>query len=140
MAFGQRWQVLRRYRLAGDEGVAELSLPSEYAAEAGEWLTHPALLDIATGWAMDLIKGWTPGNLWVPMGYRAIRLYAPLPAQVVSRIRNAGENSDAQGMAQFDITLAAPDGTVCAEIRGFALRKLAAAISAMPQARVQPAR
>lgn len=140
MAFGPRWQVLRRYRIAGDEGVAELSLPPEYAAEAGEWLTHPALLDIATGWAMELIKGWSPGNLWVPMGYRAIRLYAPLPAQVISHIRNAGDNSDAQGMAQFDITLAAADGTVCAEIKGFALRKLAAAISATPQARVQPAR
>ena len=63
-----------------------------------------------------------------------------MPAQVVSRIRNAGDNSDAQGMAQFDITLAAPDGTVCAEIRGFALRKLQSAISAQPQRRPQPAR
>ncbi|SIQ71339.1 Acyl transferase domain-containing protein [Paracoccus thiocyanatus] len=139
MDFGPRWQVLRRYRIAGDEGVAELSLAPEYAAEAGEWLAHPALMDIATGWAMPLIRGWSPDHLWVPMGYRAIRLYAPLPAQVVSRIRNAGENSDAQGMAQFDITLAAPDGTVVAEITGFSLRKLAAALAATP-ARSQPPR
>ena len=139
MAFGPRWQVLRRYRIAGDEGVAELSLAPEYAAETGEWLAHPALMDIATGWAMQLIQGWAPDHLWVPMGYGAIRLYAPLPAQVVSRIRNAGENTAAQGMAQFDITLAAPDGTVVAEITGFALRKLAAAIAATP-ARSQPPR
>ncbi|CAM2984090.1 Acyl transferase domain-containing protein [Paracoccus aminovorans] len=132
MAFGPRWKVLRRFRIQGDEGVAELSLPPEFAGEAGAWLAHPALLDIATGWAMPLIQGWTPENLWVPMGYRSIRLYAPLPAQLTSRIRNAGENSDAQGMAQFDITLAGPDGAVVAEIRGFALRKLAAAISAQP--------
>ena len=117
--------------VAGDEGVAELSLAPEFAGDLDQgWLSHPALLDIATGWAMALIKGWTPDHLWVPMGYRSVRLYRPLPAQIVSRIRNAGDNSDAQGMAQFDITLAAPDGTVCAEIRGFALRKLAAAISA----------
>ncbi|WP_104491339.1 type I polyketide synthase [Paracoccus denitrificans] len=139
MAFGPRWKVLRRFRITGDEGVAELSLDPEFAAEAGEWLAHPALLDIATGWAMQLIKGWTPEHLWVPMGYGSIRLYAPLPAQVTSRIRNAGENTDAQGMAQFDITLAAPDGGVVAEIKGFALRKLAAAISATP-ARSQPPR
>ncbi|WP_287885624.1 MULTISPECIES: type I polyketide synthase [Paracoccus] len=139
MAFGPRWKVLRRFRITGDEGVAELSLAPEFAAEAGEWLAHPALLDIATGWAMQLIKGWTPEHLWVPMGYGSIRLYAPLPAQVTSRIRNAGENTDAQGMAQFDITLAAPDGGVVAEIKGFALRKLAAAISATP-ARSQPPR
>lgn len=133
MDFGPRWKVLRRYRLAGDEGVAELSLAPEFAGEAGEWLAHPALLDIATGWAMALIRGWTPDHLWVPMGYRSIRLHAPLPARVTSRIRNAGENSDALGMAQFDITLAGPDGAIVAEIKGFALRKLAAAISAQPQ-------
>ncbi|WP_353142810.1 SDR family NAD(P)-dependent oxidoreductase [Paracoccus sp. (in: a-proteobacteria)] len=141
MAFGPRWKVLRRFRITGDEGVAELSLSPEFTGDLEQgWLAHPALLDIATGWAMQLIKGWTPENLWVPMGYRSIRLYRPLPAQVISRIRNSGENLDAQGMAQFDIALAAPDGTVCAEIRGFALRKLAAAISATPQTRAQPAR
>ena len=141
MNFGPRWKVLRRWRIAGDEGVAELSLAPEFARDLDQgWLVHPALLDIATGWAMSLIRGWTPEHLWVPMGYRSIRIYRPLPAQIVSRIRNAGDNSDAQGMAQFDITLAAPDGTVCAEIRGFALRKLQAAISARPQGRSQPAR
>lgn len=141
MDFGPRWKVLRRFRIDSDEGVAELALAPEFEADLAQgWLVHPALLDIATGWAMGLIRDWTPEHLWVPMGYRSIRLYAPLPAQVVSRIRNAGENTDAQGMAQFDITLAAPDGTVCAEIRGFALRRLAAAISAAPQTRVQPTR
>jgi len=141
MDFGPRWKVLRRYRIAADEGVAELSLSPEFAAEAGQgWLVHPALLDIATGWAMALIRGWSPDHLWVPMGYGAIRIHRPLPAQVVSRIRNAAENSDALGMAQFDITLAAPDGTVAVEIRGFALRKLTAALSATPRTRVQPTR
>ncbi|MTH63233.1 type I polyketide synthase [Paracoccus shanxieyensis] len=138
MDFGPRWKVLRRFRIAGDEGMAELSLAPEFASEPGDWLAHPALLDIATGWAMALIKGWTPDALWAPMGYRSIRIHAPLPARVISRIRNAGENTDALGMAQFDITLAAPDGTVVAEIKGFALRKLSAAFSAQPKARVQP--
>lgn len=141
MDFGPRWQVLRRYRVAEGEGVAELSLAPEFAGDLAQgWLAHPALLDIATGWAMALIKGWSPSHLWVPMGYDAVRLYHPLPAQLISRIRNAGENSDAQGLAQFDITLAAPDGTICAEIRGFALRKLATAISAAAPARGRVAR
>ncbi|WP_423207415.1 SDR family NAD(P)-dependent oxidoreductase [Paracoccus yeei] len=134
MDFGPRWKVLRRFRLSAGEGLAQLALDPEFRSDLDQgWLAHPALMDIATGWAMALIRGWGPGHLWVPMGYRSIRLYRPLPAEVVSRIRNAGENTDALGMAQFDITLAAPDGTVCAEIRGFALRKLTAAISAQPR-------
>ncbi|WP_134680271.1 type I polyketide synthase [Paracoccus ravus] len=141
MQFGPRWKVLRRCRLAGDEGLAELALAPEFLAEPAQgWLTHPALLDIATGWAMALIRGWSPDHLWVPMGYRSIRILQPLPAQVLSRVRNAGENSDARGMAQFDITLAAPDGTVCVEISGFSLRKLEGAIAARPAGRSRPAR
>ncbi|MDS9466350.1 SDR family NAD(P)-dependent oxidoreductase [Paracoccus sp. MBLB3053] len=141
MDFGPRWQVLRRFRIAQDEGVAELALAPEFVGEPDQgWLVHPALLDIATGWAMPLIKGWTPDHLWVPMGYRSIEILGRLPSRVISRIRNAGENSDAQGMAQFDITLAGLDGTVCIEIRGFALRKMSAPISAAPQSHRQPAR
>ncbi|MBD9526343.1 type I polyketide synthase [Paracoccus sp. PAR01] len=141
LAFGPRWQVLRRYRLKGDEGMAELALAPEFVSDAGQgWLAHPALLDIATGWAMALIRGWSPDHLWVPMGYRAIRIYGALPAQVTSHVRNAGDNSDAQGMAQFDITLAGPDGVVCAEIRGFSLRKLENAIATRPVGRAAPAR
>ncbi|MTH77816.1 type I polyketide synthase [Paracoccus aestuariivivens] len=141
MNFGPRWKVLRRMRQSGDHGVAQLSLEPQFANEPEQgWLTHPALLDIATGWAMGLIRGWSSDHLWVPMGYGAIEIYKPLPAQVTSLVRNAAENSDAQGIAQFDITLAAMDGTVCLEIRGFSLRKMVAAISATPRNRTQPAR
>jgi acyl transferase domain-containing protein/acyl carrier protein len=139
MAFGPRWKVLRRFRISGNEGVAQLALDPAFAAETGQWMVHPALMDIATGWAMALIKGWTPDTLWVPMGYGAIRLYRQLPAEVTSHIRNAGENSDALGLAQFDITLAGPDGAICAEIKGFALRKLAAALSSAAPRRAAPA-
>ena len=137
MRFGPRWQVLRRTRIEQGTGVAELALSPEFAADldAG-YLLHPALTDIATGWAMALIDGWNPERLWVPAGYERIDLYRPLPARIVSHVRNAGANTEAAGVARFDITLTAPDGETCCEISGFTLRRLD---SALAQARPRTA-
>ena len=121
--FGPRWKVLDSRALGQGEGIAELSLP-EAAADDDGYVIHPALMDIATGWAMDLIEGYQPTHLWVPVSYARIRVHAPLPAEVVSWVRNAAENKASSVSASFNITLCAPDGTVCIEIEGFSIRRL----------------
>ncbi|WP_400088940.1 type I polyketide synthase [Yoonia sp. R78084] len=126
LKFGPRWRVLQSTALGDDEGLATLALPQAAAgdAEAG-YLLHPGMLDLATGWAMKLIKGYTAQHLWVPVSYRSVKVYAPLPTQVVSWVRNARDNTSDSEIASFDITLAAPDGTVCVDINGFTIRKMA---------------
>ncbi len=121
--FGPRWRVLDSRALGRGEGLAELSLP-QAAEDDADWLLHPALLDIATGWAMELIDGYQPSHLWAPVSYARVRVHGPLPAQIVSWVRNAAQNSADQQTAQFDITLCAPDGTVLVEVEGFTIRKL----------------
>ncbi len=137
MRFGQRWQVLRRYRIDQGEGSAELSLdPAFHTDMAQGWLMHPALLDIATGWPMELVEGWRPDHLWVPMGYERIVVHQPMGEHVISHVRGAGANSAAAGMAGFDISLTRPDGTVSVEIKGFSIRRLEGGFGA-PRARVE---
>lgn len=123
--FGPRWRVLRSLDLGKDEGIARLKLPDAFAGEpdAG-WLLHPALLDLATGWAMDLIAGYEPSHLWVPVSYRRVRVHRPLPAEVFSWVRNAGDNRADAPFATFDITLCDAKGNICAEVEGFSIRRL----------------
>ncbi len=130
--FGPRWQVLESLALGEGEGLAELSLPPE--AEGDGCIVHPALLDIATGWAMELIAGWAPTHLWAPVRYGRVRFHGPLPARVLSWVRNAAANRAEGETASFDIVLAAPDGTVAMEIDGFTIRRLASpeALRAVP--------
>lgn len=122
--FGPRWRVIRSRALGRGEGIATLALPAAFAAEAGQWALHPALMDLATGWAMGLIAGYAPSHLWVPVSYASVRVHAPLPATVISWVRNAGANRAEDPVAVFDITLATPDGRVCVEIEGFTIRRL----------------
>ena len=130
LRFGPRWRVLDTVALGTGEGIAALALPDEFAADPAQgWLTHPALLDIATGWAMELIDGWRPDALWVPVSYAEARIYAPLPARIISHVQNAATNRGSGPTAVFDVTLATPDGRVVAAFRGLTLRKLDQALS-----------
>jgi acyl transferase domain-containing protein/thioesterase domain-containing protein/acyl carrier protein len=123
LAFGPRWKVLDTCAYGQDEGIADLSLNAA-SCEDERWLLHPALLDIATGWAMELIEGYQSNKLWVPVSYASVRVFHPLPDRIVSWVRSSGRNSRDQETASFDVSLALPDGTVCVEIEGFSIKRL----------------
>ncbi len=136
LTFGPNWRVLRETRMGNGEGLARLSLDTP----TPDYPLPPGLVDLATGWAMDLIEGYRNDVLWVPVSYGSVKVYRPLPLQIVSHVRNAGLNRVGDQTASFDITLAAPDGTVCVEIAGFTIRRLAGdiAFGATPTATAEP--
>ena len=128
LAFGPRWRVLRRMALGAGEGIAHLALPAEFRTDLNEgYVLHPALMDLATGWAMGLVENYGGQALWVPVSYEALRVFAPLPAAVVSWVRIAPAEP---GFARFDITLTDAEGKVCAEVTGFSIKRLEHGFSA----------
>ena len=133
LAFGPRWRVLHSRSIGAGEGLAHLSLPPAFAGEPGQgWRIHPALMDLATGWAMGLIDGYRPDHLWVPVSYARVQVFRPLPARIVSHIRNAAPNAASRPTAVFDVTLATPEGEVCIAITGFTIHRLEGALSFPP--------
>jgi len=138
LAFGPRWRVLRERALGAGEGLARLALDARFRGDLAQgFRLHPALLDIATGWAMDLIPGYRPTHLWVPVGHARLRVFAPLPAEVLSHVRAAPGNRAEGPFARFDVTLADAAGAVCLVAEGFTLRRLEGALA--PAAPLRPA-
>ncbi len=127
LRFGTRWKVLRSVAFGRGEAMAKLALSEAHAPDlAHGYLLHPALLDIATGYAMDLIEGYDPAaGLWVPMTYARLRVAGPLPATLWSHVRHDPAKGLGEGYASFDITLSDEAGRVLVEIEGFTVRKLA---------------
>ncbi len=123
--FGPRWRVLQSTAYGDGEGIARLTLPdvAKGDGKAG-YLLHPGLMDLATGWAMKLIDGYEGRHLWVPVSYRSVKVLGALPSEIISWVRNSGENRTGGEIANFDVTLAAPDGTVIVEITGFSIRRM----------------
>lgn len=138
LAFGPRWRVLESRAIGAGEGLAHLRLPDPFAGETqvdrpdGGWLLHPALLDIACGWAMELIEGYRPDHLWVPVSIGRIQVHRPLPAAIISHMRNAAPNRAGAATARFDVTLATPEGDVIAEFADFTLRRLEGGLVPVP--------
>lgn len=122
--FGPRWHVLRAMALGEGQGIATLALDDTALADldAGHIL-HAGLLDLATGWAMDLIPGYGANHLWVPVSYGEIRVFAPLPASIRSWVQLSA-SAPADGFASFDVMLTDMDGTVLVEVENFAMKRL----------------
>ncbi|HGG06676.1 MAG TPA: SDR family NAD(P)-dependent oxidoreductase [Aliiroseovarius sp.] len=124
LAFGPRWSVLKRYAFGEREGVAELALPATAQGDIADGFhLHPALMDIATGWAMDLIPGYQGAHLWVPVSYEKVRVYNTLPENITSWVSLTEGGADTP-YARFDITLADSTGRVLVEIEGFSIRRM----------------
>ncbi len=123
LTFGPRWRVLTRASLGHGEGIARLALPSAFASEVDALGLHPALLDIATGWAMELIEGYRGDALFVPVSYERVRVHRPLPARIASWVRCHGR--DDEEFVFFDVVLTDAQGNVAVEVDKLSLRKLA---------------
>ena len=126
--FGPRWRNLQSLQIGEREALAELQLGQDFSADIGTWPVHPALLDLATGSALYLIQGYEESEaLYLPLSYKRITLYRPLPARFYSHIRCRQEHTTQSEIATFSFILLDGDGQVLGEMEEFALRRIATA-------------
>ncbi|MCX7566456.1 beta-ketoacyl synthase N-terminal-like domain-containing protein [Sulfitobacter sp. F26169L] len=118
LRFGPQWQALRARQMCGDEGLARLRLD---ASLDDAQVLHPGLMDLATGWAIDLVPEYDGADLWVPMSYGEIEVFAPLPREIYSWVRLTTSGTDD---ARFDVSICEAEGAVLAEVRDFAMTRL----------------
>jgi acyl transferase domain-containing protein/thioesterase domain-containing protein/NAD(P)-dependent dehydrogenase (short-subunit alcohol dehydrogenase family)/acyl carrier protein len=126
LRFGPRWKVLRELHLGRGQAIARLALDDAFLGDVESGMRlHPALLDIATGYAMELIPDYDPqAGLWVPMSYGRLRAHAALPATIWSHVRLAAADDLGDGYATFDVTLTDETGQVLVEIERFTIKRL----------------
>ena len=123
--FGPRWRNLKSVWLGDGEALSLLELPAEFAAEVETYRLHPALLDMATGSAMFLIKGNdAAGYLYVPISYNSIRISGRLPAMCFAHVRSKTRASIESPIATFDVSIMDRDGNTIVEIDDFSVRQI----------------
>ncbi|MCG8591488.1 MAG: SDR family NAD(P)-dependent oxidoreductase [Proteobacteria bacterium] len=124
LRFGPRWECARVLRFGRGEALAEIEAGEQARADLASHPLHPALLDIATGFASPLIPGYTGRQLYAPIGYDRVHIHGPLPERFVSHARGRADNDESRDVATFDVTLADEDGRVLVEVEGFAVKRL----------------
>ncbi|MBK7875222.1 MAG: SDR family NAD(P)-dependent oxidoreductase [Planctomycetes bacterium] len=140
LRFGPRWQVLREVAHGDGEVLARFELDARFAADLDAYALHPALLDLATGFALPAIPGWTPDAFWAPLAYGAVRVHAPLPARGFSHARLRPSRATTSDLASFDLSITDETGRVCVEVDEFSVRRLAdtKALARPAAARAEP--
>ncbi|GAB5405599.1 MAG: type I polyketide synthase [Aureliella sp.] len=130
LQFGSNWQVLRRATYGETTAVGQLELSEQGTQSVATYRLHPGLLDIATGFAMELIEGYTENasNLWVPISYASCRVYGQLPKRIFSAVKNASGNRSSGGLASFDITIFNDTGEVLVDVKGLTIKEMRGAI------------
>jgi acyl transferase domain-containing protein/thioesterase domain-containing protein/acyl carrier protein len=124
--FGPRWQNIRRTDFGQDEALLSLELPLGFVPDLAEFALHPALMDMATGGAQELVPGFDAArDFFVPAMYGRLRMHGPLTALLTSHVRRrADANDDDQAspdIARFDVTIRDAAGRVVVEIDDFTM-------------------
>ncbi|HET8937022.1 MAG TPA: SDR family NAD(P)-dependent oxidoreductase [Polyangiales bacterium] len=138
LRFGPRWSNMRSYAFGNQEAVAHVRLEDKFQQDVQSFGLHPGLLDIATGFALELAPSYGAGDkLWVPVAYDKVIVYSDLEPELHSHVRawttpaaSGGKvvslvNTEPEGaFARFDIRLADKNGRVLMEIKGFSMQAL----------------
>jgi acyl transferase domain-containing protein len=119
--FGPRWRnLVRSVGLKGDEGIACLELPEEFADDLLTFKMHPALMDAATGFVQ--LAGDGP---YLPLAYEVIKVQGVLTRKLYSYVKYKENNSAKQDILVCDLIIMDEDGREVIEIQEYILRKLA---------------
>jgi acyl transferase domain-containing protein/thioesterase domain-containing protein len=123
--FGPRWRVMREVLYGRGEALARMELPEAFHDDLEAFRLHPALLDYATGYAMELIEGYDPDDsLWIPVSYGRLAVHDRLPARFSSWVKLRSGNAAESDFAVFDVSLIDESGQVVVEVEEFTIKRL----------------
>jgi acyl transferase domain-containing protein/acyl carrier protein len=121
MSFGPRWANLRKVYVGHNEGLAVLELPDEFGADLGEFWLHPALMDLATSFAISKLRG---DGFYLPFSYKRLTVSGPLRRRIYSHARYNDDVSDTREVIELDIVITDEDGVELVEIEGFTMKRI----------------
>ena len=123
LGFGARWSNVRWVECADREVTAEVELPREFAADASDWMAHPALTDTSATIGLHLFGTEIgQGDVFAPMAINRVQVSGGRwPQRFRSRARLTYKD---ERIATFDVQLGGVDGKLLASFEGLTLRRL----------------
>lgn len=123
MEFGPRWSNLKQVWLGEKEALAWFELPQSYIGDIDVYGMHPALLDFAT----SFLRLFQSKASYLPLSYKKMSLYKPLPHAFFSYARYADKEDTSGKTLTCHVTLMDQDGDVLADIQEFTVMRVDAA-------------
>jgi aryl carrier-like protein len=118
--FGPHWNNLQRLYVGPDSALALLELPAEFQTELNSLALHPALLDVAVGFAL-LTRG---AGEYLPLSYKKLTSRGPLPARVYSLVSYRHEPGQQDSTITYDLSVMDEAGVEVIRIEEFTAKRV----------------
>lgn len=119
VSVGPRWhRLVQETRFGVNQGLAVISLPREYHEDLHHYRLHPAMLDMATSFALG------EGAFYLPFSYGKLKMYCPLPDTFYSYARYMDDSTSHKESLSYEILFLDSEGNKCVSIERFLLRKV----------------
>lgn len=117
VSVGPRWTGAVCTASFGEhEALAELILPAEFHADLRDYALHPALLDVALGFALGA------GLPYMPYRYGSVKVWKPLPARFYCHAAYQADTGSGEPDLAYDFTLFDEAGQELARISQYRLK------------------
>jgi acyl carrier protein len=104
-----------------NESLAVLELPDEFEADLAGFGLHPALMDLATSFAISKLRGY---GFYLPFSYKRVKVSGPLRRKIYSHARYDEDTSSAREVIEIDIVITDEDGVELVAIEGFTMKRV----------------
>jgi acyl transferase domain-containing protein len=118
---GPRWDCIEAVYAGEQEGLAVLRLAEAFAGDLEQFALHPALMDIATAFAIHSIGA---GN-YLPLAYKRVRVYDAFTNPLYCYVRVPEQAAKAETV-NIDVTIMDEQGRVLVAIDGFSVKRVSA--------------
>ncbi len=119
--FGPRWLNLNYVSRSEKNVFAELNIPSELKDDLKEYPLHPGMMDNAVNAAT---QSFGRGGLYLPLSYKSIKLFGPMPEHFFSHIRKKESKDNNLETLSFDVSLIDGEGKPFAEVTDYTMKKV----------------
>ena len=119
--FGARWDSVKHVHLGTNEILARLELAEEFANDLEKYKLHPALLDVATGFAQFYVGD---KESYLPLSYGSLKIKGELPCRIYSLVTGRTGEPAHNGLVKYDIVVMDEHGVELLEIRDFTLKAI----------------
>ena len=118
--FGARWHNVRKVHAGANEVITLLELPAEFSDDLQQFRLHPALLDMALGFARLYLGG---DEDYLPLSYKCLKFRAPLAGRLYSHAHAEDNHSQGETIT-YNVTITDEHGQVLVEVEAFTAKRV----------------
>ena len=124
LKFGKRWDSLESWSFGANEALGTFRLAPEFSGDLAVYRLHPAMMDVATSFA--IYRAGAPGAHYLPFAYNRVRI----SGQLTDKIYSHAHFEEGDSYISSNLTFIDEQGRQLIQIDGYEVHRVSEAMMA----------